>query len=193
MTVRPPGAVTPVATSQSLAPTGKAVAPDALRRFELAVRTAALPLPGGNARAASGAIGAPIADVGKFGAEERDIDAGGADRVLPDALMYLWPSPPPPAPLAPAAAVGIDPSVFADMMDQLWLREQNRQTREMKVKFGDSAWPETGASVLRLDDGSLSITVGVAPHGLPGDLERLKRQSAERGLPVREVVFATDS
>lgn len=188
--IQPP----PTALNGAAPSVGGPVAPEVLRRFEQAVRTAALPLPAARPRDAPGGGALPAAGADKPGRAEQDMRSASSEHGLPDAAMLLLPSLLlPPAPVAAPAPGAVDPGVFADMMDQLWLREQNRQTREIKVKFGDDAWPATGASVLRLEDGGLSITVGMAPHGHPGDIEQLQQQLADRGLPVRNVMFVTES
>ncbi|PZN92745.1 MAG: hypothetical protein DCF31_15015 [Alphaproteobacteria bacterium] len=90
----------------------------------------------------------------------------------------------------PPAAV--DPSAFADLVNQLWLREQQKTTRELRVRFGDGAWPATGARLLRHDDGSFGIEVSVGRHSQPGDIDALYRTLLDRGLPVASVTVARD-
>lgn len=93
-------------------------------------------------------------------------------------------APPPPSSM-------VDPSVFADMLTKLWLREQGRTTREVRVSFGDSAWPATGASLTRLEDGSLRVTVSLGDRGASGSaaIDSLKERLQARGLPVAEIAF----
>jgi hypothetical protein len=94
--------------------------------------------------------------------------------------------------IAPPPAT-IDPSAFADLMNQLWLREQHKTTREVRVRFGDAAWPATGARLTRLDNGSLDIEVSIGRHARGGDIDVLRANLAARGLPVASVVIAEDS
>jgi len=93
------------------------------------------------------------------------------------------------------AAAHVDPSVFADMLTNIWTREQNKTAREVRVSFGDEAWPATGATLLRLDDGSLRVTVSVGHRGADlGDagLADLRDRMNARGLNVADIAVETD-
>lgn len=95
---------------------------------------------------------------------------------------------------APPPTSFVDPSAFADLLSRLWLREQGRTTREVRVSFGDSAWPATGARLIRLDDGSLQVAVTLGDRGA-GDLrsaDALKERLQARGLPVADISFVAD-
>lgn len=88
----------------------------------------------------------------------------------------------------------VDPSAFADLLSKLWLREQGRTTREVRVSFGDSAWPATGARLIRLEDGTLQVAVLLGDRGA-GDhrsTEALKERLQARGLPVSDISFQAD-
>lgn len=91
----------------------------------------------------------------------------------------------------PPAAAHVDPGVFADMLTKLWTREQGRTAREVRVSFGDGAWPATGARLLRLDDGSLQVTVSLGQRG--GDvgegLEALRERLTARGLNIADIAY----
>ena len=91
-------------------------------------------------------------------------------------------------------AAHVDPSVFADMLTNIWTREQNKTAREVRVSFGDEAWPATGATLLRLDDGSLRVTVSVGRRGadLGSGLDDLRDRMNARGLNVADIAVETD-
>lgn len=91
----------------------------------------------------------------------------------------------------PPVAAHVDPGVFADMLTKLWTREQGRTAREVRVSFGDGAWPATGARLLRLDDGSLQVTVSMGQRGgdIGGGLEALRDRLAARGLNVADIAY----
>ena len=85
----------------------------------------------------------------------------------------------------------VDPGAFADMLTRLWTREQGRTSREVRVSFGDAAWPATGARLLRLDDGSLSVTVSMGQRGsdVDGGLDGLRDRLTARGLKVADIAY----
>lgn len=93
------------------------------------------------------------------------------------------------APTVVLAQPHVDPSVFADMLTQLWMREKDRTTREIRVSFGDDAWPATGARLRRLDDGSLSVSVAVGERGsaMGDSLSGLRERLESRGLLIADV------
>jgi hypothetical protein len=90
---------------------------------------------------------------------------------------------------APVARAHVDPSAFADMLAKLWVRDEERRTRDVRVRFGDAAWPATAARLERLGDGSLAIAIAVdGRHGAgPVDVEGLAARLAARGLAVQAV------
>ena len=88
---------------------------------------------------------------------------------------------------APQGNAHVDPSAFAELLTQIWTREQGKTAREVRVSFGDGAWPATGATLLRLEDGSLRVTVSVGRHGGGGDLDALRERLNARGLNVADV------
>lgn len=198
MTVRPVSSATPVRAPATLA--GERPAADLVERFTAAVRKRELPLAGSATRGEKmppdvrvllpvvpGKGQQPSADLGTQWRKPR------TEPETSDIALFAASAQPAAPTLAPPPAAAVDPSAFADMMNQLWLREQNRTTRELKVRFGDAAWPATGASMLRLDDGSLSITVDIARHGNPGDLDALRRQLESRGLAIADLSVSTES
>ena len=94
---------------------------------------------------------------------------------------------------APQGAAHVDPGAFADMLTRIWTREQGKTAREVRVSFGDAAWPATGATLLRLEDGSLRVTVSVGQHGGMGDdLVGLRERLSARGLNIADVAVEDD-
>ena len=89
----------------------------------------------------------------------------------------------------PPVAAHVDPGAFADMLTRLWTREQGRTAREVRVSFGDEAWPATGARLLRLDDGSLQVTVSMGQRGgdVGGGLDALRERLTARGLNISDI------
>lgn len=197
MTVRPVSSATPV---RAPTPAGERPAADLVERFTAAVRKRELPLAGtpvrGEKLPPDVRVALPVAP--RQGQQPPPADPGTQwrkPRTEPepsDIALFAATAQPAAPTMAPPPAAAVDPSAFADMMNQLWLREQNRTTRELKVRFGDAAWPATGASMLRLDDGSLSITVDIARHGNPGDLDALRRQLESRGLAIADLSVSTE-
>lgn len=81
----------------------------------------------------------------------------------------------------------VDPSGFAELMTRLWLRAQAQKSREVRVQFGNDAWPATGARLIRAADGALDIAVLVADRGaeaIDAALGALHAQLETRGLAV---------
>lgn len=81
----------------------------------------------------------------------------------------------------------VDPSGFAELMTRLWLRAQAQKSREVRVQFGNDAWPATGARLIRAADGALDIAVLVADRGaeaIDAALGELHAQLETRGLAV---------
>lgn len=93
-----------------------------------------------------------------------------------------------PAPVTPQ----VDPAAFADMLNQLWLREQNRTVRDVRVRFGDAAWPATGARLQRLPDGSLQVEVLIDRHARRGNGDSLRAHLSARGLPIAGLTISDD-
>lgn len=63
---------------------------------------------------------------------------------------------------AQAPSPQVDPSGFAQMLADLWARENGRGSREVRVRFGASTWPATGARLIQSADGLLDISVEMA-------------------------------
>lgn len=86
-----------------------------------------------------------------------------------------------------APAPHVDPAAFAQLMTQLWLRERGKGTKEVRVTFGDDAWPATGARLVRNAAGALDVQLHVADGGAlyEGEpLAGLGRDLAATGLAI---------
>lgn len=94
----------------------------------------------------------------------------------------------------PPSSAHVDPGAFADMLTTIWTREQGRTAKEVRVSFGDAAWPATGARLVRLEDGSLKVTVSVGYRGADvGSLDDLRDRMGLRGLSVADIVIEDDA
>jgi len=89
-----------------------------------------------------------------------------------------------PMPAMPAAHV--DPGAFAQMLADLWTRENGKGTKEVTVTFGDSAWPATGARLVRNAAGALDVALllggGAPPYG--GTMRELEAQLRQAGVAL---------
>jgi hypothetical protein len=87
-------------------------------------------------------------------------------------------------PAMPAAHV--DPGAFAQMMADLWARENGKGTKEVTVTFGDRAWPATGARLIRNAAGTLDVALllgdGAPPYD--GTLRELEAQLRDAGVAL---------
>ena len=96
---------------------------------------------------------------------------------------------------SPPAAGQVDATAFAELMTQLWSRETVGGAPEVRVRFGDEAWPATGARLVRLDDGSLQVHVEVGSRGDDADrsIAALRRRLSERGLAIGAIAIDEDA
>lgn len=88
-----------------------------------------------------------------------------------------------------------DPTAFAALIGQLWTREQAKGTREVSVRFGERAWPATGARLVRAADGSLDVALlvgGAAGGQVETALPDLRERLAERGVAVGALAVEKD-
>ena len=87
-------------------------------------------------------------------------------------------------PAMPAAHV--DPGAFAQMLADLWTRENGKGTREVTVTFGDRAWPATGARLVRNAAGTLDVALLLGDRAPPYDgvLRELEKQLQGAGIAL---------
>ena len=90
------------------------------------------------------------------------------------------------APL-PAPAPHVDPSGFAQMLADLWTRENGRGDKRIQVRFGAQSWPATGAELVQSADGLLDVTVDMARGGPQASTGALTEALADAGLRIGEV------
>jgi len=86
-------------------------------------------------------------------------------------------------PAMPAAHV--DPGAFAQMLADLWTRENGKGAKEVTVTFGDGAWPATGARLVRNAAGTLDVALLVGDRMPYVDtLGELERQLRDAGVAL---------
>lgn len=104
------------------------------------------------------------------------------------------PAAPPPVTLPAMPAAHVDPSAFAQTMADLWTRENGRGSKEVRVRFGDSAWPATGARLVRNAAGTLDIALTTDTANGPYDarLDSLRGHLADAGLDVGALSVEAD-
>lgn len=87
-------------------------------------------------------------------------------------------------PAMPAAHV--DPGAFAQLLADLWTRENGKGSKEITVTFGDRAWPATGARLVRNAAGALDVALLVGDGAPPydGALRQLEAQLREAGVAL---------
>lgn len=93
-------------------------------------------------------------------------------------------APPPPVTLAMMPSPQVDPGAFAQMLADLWTRENGRGAKEVRVKFGADAWPATDALLVRNAAGTLDIAVGVGAGGGTRALAGLDEHLSQSGLEI---------
>lgn len=113
---------------------------------------------------------------------ERHADQGfgglGQHAAIPVVVSAQFPAP------------QVDPSGFAQMLADLWTRENGRGAREVRVRFGNATWPATGARLVQSADGMLDITLEIAPGADVPATDSLDRALAEQGLPIGRIGVA---
>lgn len=87
-------------------------------------------------------------------------------------------------PAMPAAHV--DPGAFAQLLADLWTRENGKGAREVTVSFGDRAWPATGARLVRNAAGALDVALLLGDGAPPyeGALRELAGQLRDAGVAL---------
>lgn len=96
---------------------------------------------------------------------------------------------------ADATAPHIDPSAFAQMLADLWTRENGRGSKEIRVRFGDRAWPATGARLVRNAAGTLDVALFVGDGGRAyGDkLAGLEGALTDAGVDLGSLAIENDA
>jgi hypothetical protein len=93
-----------------------------------------------------------------------------------------------PQPMAMPAmpAAHVDPGAFAQMLADLWTRENGKGTKEVTVSFGDRAWPATGARLVRNAAGTLDVALLLGDRAPPydGTLRELEAQLRDAGVAL---------
>ncbi|MBM6575288.1 hypothetical protein KCP91_02815 [Microvirga sp. SRT01] len=136
-------------------------------------------------------------------ARGRDGDAALADRFRLDREggdgsagfgQAQTAAPPAPLPMPQMPSAMIDPSGFAQMLADLWTRENGKGHKEVQVRFGDSAWPATGARLVRNAAGTLDVALLVdsAATGFGDRLPGLERHLADAGVAVGSLAMEAD-
>ncbi|NIJ22194.1 hypothetical protein FHS95_003909 [Sphingomonas naasensis] len=94
-------------------------------------------------------------------------------------------------PAMPAAHV--DPSAFAQLLADLWTRENGKGAKEVTVTFGDRAWPATGARLVRNAAGTLDVALLVGDGAPPYDatLRQLEAQLRDAGVALGSLSMET--
>ncbi len=89
----------------------------------------------------------------------------------------------------------VDPAAFAQMLADLWTRENGKGSKEVSVKFGDNAWPATGARLVRNAGGALDIALLVGDRGRThGDaLAGLEQHLTGSGVAVGSLVVEDEA
>jgi hypothetical protein len=103
---------------------------------------------------------------------------------------------PVPVPVAAPATPSplVDPSAFVQLMAQLWARENGKGARDVRVQFGDSAWPATGARLVRNAAGTLDIELHLGDRSAPDErmLDDLRGAFADQGLELAALSTTND-
>ena len=204
-------ASSPLAAREAARPQAHPDARSLAEEFGAAARKGALPLNGRTPAAGKDArplrlgpdgrpIAPPAGNLARMtGSRGEAREALGETRRDDSATAMLLPGPVPggfatPMQAPVPAAAHVDPGAFADMLTRIWSREQGKTAREVRVSFGDAAWPATGARLLRLDDGSLRVTVSVGQRhsGVADGLEGLRERLVARGLNVADIGVEED-
>lgn len=142
-------------------------------------------MPEADRKAAEAALGAAFdRKVAERQQSERQADGQGF--ALPGQLA----PPPPPIVLAAMPAPQVDPSAFAQMLADLWTRENGKGAKEVRVTFGADAWPATDALLIRNAAGSLDIAIGIARGGGAMPIGGLNAYLEGSGLQVGSLTIA---
>lgn len=96
---------------------------------------------------------------------------------------------------ADAAAAHVDPGAFAQMLADLWTRENGKGAKEVIVRFGNRTWPATGARLIRNEAGALDVALLVGDSGRAyGDrMPQLEIALNAAGVNLGSLELLTDS
>lgn len=108
-------------------------------------------------------------------------------------LIQLAPQATPMIAMPAMPAPQVDPSAFAQLLTQLWLRERGKGAKEVRVSFGADAWPATGARLVRNAGGALDVQLHIAAAGsLDGEeLDGLRDRLVSQGLAIGALQLET--
>jgi hypothetical protein len=100
----------------------------------------------------------------------RDAELAVRERESQDQHGQGFGAPTQNTPIVPLAmpampAPHVDAGAFAQMLSDLWTRENGKGAREVQVRFGADAWPATGARLVRNASGALDIALQVGDGG----------------------------
>ena len=101
---------------------------------------------------------------------------------------------PAPVPMTAMPSPQVDPSAFAQMLADLWTRENGKGAKEVEVRFGDRAWPTTGARLVRNAAGMLDIALLVQGGAEQGDkLPDLEAALTRSGVALGSLAVERDA
>ena len=83
-------------------------------------------------------------------------------------------------------ALQVDPSAFAQLLAELWTRENGKGAKEVTVRFGARSWPATGARLVRNAAGALDIALELGDRGAVhgGRLDTLAEALQDAGVSL---------
>lgn len=96
---------------------------------------------------------------------------------------------------ADVAAAHVDPGAFAQMLADLWTRENGKGAKEVLVRFGSRSWPATGARLVRNAAGGLDVSLMVGDGGRAyGDrLPQLEAALGDAGVNLGSLELSADA
>lgn len=96
---------------------------------------------------------------------------------------------------ADVAAAHVDPGAFAQMLADLWTRENGKGAKEVLVRFGNRTWPATGARLVRNAAGGLDVALMVGDGGRAyGDrMPQLEAALNDAGVTLGSLELSTES
>jgi hypothetical protein len=100
---------------------------------------------------------------------------------------------PQPAAMPAMPAAHVDPGAFAQMLADLWTRENGKGTKEVTVTFGDRAWPASGARLVRNAAGTLDVALLLGDRAPPYDGTMRELEAQLRGAGVALGSLSTET